>query len=276
MNRRRSPGAFALGIVFLSMSFAMRAPAQTAALSITSPANRATVMPGAALPITVNVAPGSYPNGIAVIGQGPLGAASVTTSTGATVNLVLAIPATVAPGLYAITAVGVNSTGTLVTSSPVHIDVERSDSPMALSVDPVVLTLRFVGDALPVTVLGSFSGGFLEVTQSSLLTMESANPRVATATNGLITAVGAGQTTINLTYGSLTAQIEVTVPMAMRGDLNGDGIIDKSDLNIITAALNTPANGSNDARDLNHDGVINALDARILVTLCTYSGCASQ
>jgi len=60
------------------------------------------------------------------------------------------------------------------------------------------------------------------------------------------------------------------------GDLNGDGQVDKSDLNILMDALNTPANGPNDARDLNHDGVINALDARILVTLCTHPGCAVQ
>jgi sugar lactone lactonase YvrE len=59
-----------------------------------------------------------------------------------------------------------------------------------------------------------------------------------------------------------------------RGDVNGDGQVDKVDLGLIMEALNTPANGPNDPRDLNHDGVINLLDARILVTLCTYPGCA--
>jgi Dockerin type I domain/PASTA domain/Divergent InlB B-repeat domain len=62
----------------------------------------------------------------------------------------------------------------------------------------------------------------------------------------------------------------------MRGDLNGDGQVDKLDLAIITSALNQPASGPGDVRDLNGDGVINALDARILVTLCTHPGCATQ
>jgi beta-lactam-binding protein with PASTA domain len=60
----------------------------------------------------------------------------------------------------------------------------------------------------------------------------------------------------------------------LRGDINLDGQVDKRDLALITAVLNTPASGPNDPRDLNHDGVINVLDARILVTLCTYAACA--
>jgi hypothetical protein len=36
------------------------------------------------------------------------------------------------------------------------------------------------------------------------------------------------------------------------------------------------ANGPNDLRDLNGDGVIDVLDARIDATLCTRAGCATQ
>lgn len=61
-----------------------------------------------------------------------------------------------------------------------------------------------------------------------------------------------------------------------RGDVNDDFQVDKNDLALVTSVLNTPASGPNDPRDLNHDGVINALDARILVTLCTYAGCATN
>jgi hypothetical protein len=57
-------------------------------------------------------------------------------------------------------------------------------------------------------------------------------------------------------------------------DLNGDGVINQLDLNMINAALNTPASGPNDPRDLNQDGVINVLDERILVTQCSQLGCA--
>ena len=93
---------------------------------------------------------------------------------------------------------------------------------------------------------------------------------------GAETFVGSGQTTIDLQYGSISVGIQVTVPSALRGDLNGDGRVDKSDLNILLDAINTPPNGPNDARDLNHDGLINALDSRILVTLCTHPGCTAH
>ena len=62
---------------------------------------------------------------------------------------------------------------------------------------------------------------------------------------------------------------------AILGDLNGDAVVDQADLSIVMAAKNTPAAVGFDPRDLNHDGVINALDARKLTLLCTNPGCAS-
>ena len=61
-----------------------------------------------------------------------------------------------------------------------------------------------------------------------------------------------------------------------RGDVNGDNQVDQRDLTLINTSLNRPASGPYDIRDLNHDGIINALDARMLVTLCTYPGCATH
>jgi hypothetical protein len=60
-----------------------------------------------------------------------------------------------------------------------------------------------------------------------------------------------------------------------RGDIDHDNDVDRNDLNLILAVLNKPASGINDERDLNSDGMINILDARILVTLCDIAGCAS-
>lgn len=45
------------------------------------------------------------------------------------------------------------------------------------------------------------------------------------------------------------------------GDVDGDGDLDLDDANAIIAALNTPASGPEDRRDLNGDGQINADDA---------------
>lgn len=82
--------------------------------------------------------------------------------------------------------------------------------------------------------------------------------------------------TVELAPYSVSLLISTGTGAALRGDINFDGQVDKADLALVTSALNQRASGSNDPRDLNKDGVINALDARLLVTLCTYAGCASN
>ncbi len=84
-----------------------------------------------------------------------------------------------------------------------------------------------------------------------------------------MTGVGAGNTNVVVSYGAQSVSIPVSVPRTIPGDLNGDGEVDQDDLNIILDALNTPAVGPFDARDLNKDGVIDMLDAKQLVSLCT-------
>ena len=58
-------------------------------------------------------------------------------------------------------------------------------------------------------------------------------------------------------------------------DLNGDGVIDQNDVNIITAAVGQPASGPNDPRDIDQDGTITANDAAIEATQCTLAGCGT-
>jgi len=65
-------------------------------------------------------------------------------------------------------------------------------------------------------------------------------------------------------------------PVPVAGDVDGDGDVDLNDVNLINAARNQPASGPNDPRDLNKDGRIDALDARIAVTKCTRPRCAVQ
>jgi hypothetical protein len=57
-------------------------------------------------------------------------------------------------------------------------------------------------------------------------------------------------------------------------DVNGDGEVDSRDIALIDAVLNTPAAGPYDPRDSDRNGIINILDARKCVTLCTHAGCA--
>lgn len=58
-------------------------------------------------------------------------------------------------------------------------------------------------------------------------------------------------------------------------DLDGDGDVDKKDVQLVTAARGqTP--GEFDQRDVNGDGLIDALDARALTLQCTRPGCALE
>jgi hypothetical protein len=150
-----------------------------------------------------------------------------------------------------ITAAGPNSAKALVLSASISVVVERGDPPTTLSVHPAMVIFRYAGETLPFSVFATFADGSMaDVTQSTHLSATTEDSAFATVKNGIISAVSSGQTNIDLLYGSVTAKI--------------------------TDALNTPASGPSDARDLNHDGVINALDARIAVTLCTHPGCTSQ
>jgi predicted extracellular nuclease len=56
-------------------------------------------------------------------------------------------------------------------------------------------------------------------------------------------------------------------------DLDGDGDVDKQDVQTVTAARGTIPQGV-DQRDVNGDGIINANDARALTLQCTRPGCA--
>jgi dockerin type I repeat protein/Big-like domain-containing protein len=265
--------------VLASIGSSTAATAQAAApLTITSPVSGATVTAGQSIPVTIAVASGIYPHGVGLYARDPLGGADLKPVVGSAVTLTMSIPAYTAPGPYSVFAVAVNAAGALVNSAPITVDVERSDPPAAITAFPTgSMSLRFVGDTNTIVVLGAFAGApYVELTNSSRLVMSSENPNIATVQNGLVTAVASGHTDIDVTYGSITAKVPVTVPSAIRGDLNGDGIVDQSDLNIILAGLNTPANGPSDARDLNHDGKVNELDAQILVTLCTRPKCASR
>ena len=58
-------------------------------------------------------------------------------------------------------------------------------------------------------------------------------------------------------------------------DVNGDGVIDNTDINAILAALNKPATGPNDPRDADSNGIINILDARTCQVRCTRAACST-
>ena len=56
-------------------------------------------------------------------------------------------------------------------------------------------------------------------------------------------------------------------------DVDADQDIDRLDIRLIAAARNQPANGSEDSRDANGDGVITVADARACVRRCNLFRC---
>jgi len=73
---------------------------------------------------------------------------------------------------------------------------------------------------------------------------------------------------------SVPVTVSINVPKL--GDVDGDGDVDNSDLNLVLAARNQPASGPNDLRDVDGSKTIDAIDARKLTTLCTRPRCAIQ
>lgn len=150
----------------------------------------------------------------------------------------------------------------------------------AIRATPSQIGLLAPGNQYTIAVVGTTAQGREPMLIDNIV-FSSGNPNIASVSaDGTVTGQSAGSTKITASYSTgtdtLSASVNVTVGGAIRGDLNNDGQVDIADVNYLNSILNTPANGPNDARDLNHDGVINALDARILVTLCTYPHCATH
>ncbi|WP_427551952.1 dockerin type I domain-containing protein (plasmid) [Methylomonas sp. MS20] len=67
---------------------------------------------------------------------------------------------------------------------------------------------------------------------------------------------------------------EITINVYAQGDISLDGSIDIDDLNLVRAKLNTFPDSYSAHYDLNGDSRIDAVDARLLVNLCTKPRCA--
>jgi hypothetical protein len=67
--------------------------------------------------------------------------------------------------------------------------------------------------------------------------------------------------------------VVATVSDTILCDANGDGAVDRLDLDLIFAARGTPASGPGDPRDADGDGQITVLDSRQCALRCDDEGC---
>jgi Dockerin type I domain len=197
-------------------------------------------------------------------------------------DMIFQVPVSVTktPGRYRIGAADTQSLGTNAPGAiagPINIVVVPKSEIASVSTEPESLGLEYVGDERRIQVIGHGATRNVALTELPGVTFKSSNPTIAEVdSRGRVIAVGSGATSIVVSYGNLTTNVAVSVPTYKRGDLDGNGAVDTDDLHILQEWLNSGANGTNDARDLNKDGKIDALDLRVLTTLCTRLRCATQ
>ncbi len=265
-----------LFIAFYSKPSSAQACPGSAKLCIVAPSNGMVVVVGETVSVSVNLAPGvTYPNGVTVAGGGTAAGAILATPP---FRFDYTVPNDASIGPLQLTAMGSPRPQQVELSVPITLFVERPDNPTSLSVVPSHIQFSSPGEQQRLDIEGTFSdGSVLPLNRSSLIAYSSTDPAIAyVAKNGFVTAISTGDATIIVKYRNKEVDVRVSVPHTIPGDLNGDDIVDREDLNLILAALNHPANKPFDARDLNKDGVINVLDARKLMLLCTHPRCASQ
>jgi len=139
-------------------------------------------------------------------------------ATSVPAQLTVAIPSTIACGLYMLTAEGTTVSGQNVESDSIVIDVERPDFPIFLSTTLSALLLESQGQTTTLQLRATYLGGaVLDVTQSSYLTYSSSNIAVITVdTSGNVTAVAAGNASVTGTYTLGSQAYPVSIPVTVQ------------------------------------------------------------
>ncbi len=258
-------GQFAL--LFCTFLLASDSVCAQQTIMIVSPVTGTRVAPGQTLTVQVSTSPQVSFSAVQLIGEN-IGVTSPKSSQ--PYSFALVMPNDII-GLKKLTALGVLSPENAVFSPSIVVDLESNANAIGLSVNFTQIRFRHTGQELSLVVRCDFDDGSnFDITKSSLISYSVADNSVASVDSaGLVTAVGPGSTNVTARYGNQAAQVQIFVPKSKRGDLNADGQINQDDLNIVLAALSTPATGPTDARDLNGDGTIDIMDANILVALCT-------
>jgi hypothetical protein len=171
-----------------------------AQLQITSPADGAVVNPGQTLSVTVTSSGNATFTNVGVVAEAPIGISDSATSVPAQFSF--AIPTNIPCRPHMLTAIGTTASGESVRSPTVLIDIERPDLPNSVAALLSSFSFQSLGEQVPIVLTAKFSdGSILDITESSSVTYASSNTAVATVNrHGMVTAVGAGSTTVTATY----------------------------------------------------------------------------
>jgi hypothetical protein len=249
--------------IFMFLGFANLCSGQQ--LAITSPASGAVFSPGQTIDVTVSVTNGQV---LAVqVGAQDIGFTAYQTAT--PYSFTLTVPSqTIGPkNLF---AVGLIANETVIPSPLISIDVEPSSQPTGIFFQQDLVTFGYEGQQRRIGLTATLGdGSTLDISQSTQLSFSSNNPSVVSVNpSGAMTARAPGNATITSLYSKLSATIKAIGPTAVKGDLNGDGVVTSDDLLILEAMLGSTPTGSNDARDINGDGKIDNKDVQALLSLC--------
>ena len=197
----------ASGVAFFVGTILACGLAFSQSLQITAPSDGIIVNPGESVAITVS-ASGTF-SSVGVIAANPMGASQTLSS--APFQFTLQIPTAIKPGPYSLSAAGTLSSGSPVFSSPITLQVERADAPVSLSIQPPLLHFFTIGTTGRVRVLGSFADGTTTDLTNSSLTSYSSGGNATPGSYGVVTATQCCGDTLQVTYGSLSASISVTI-----------------------------------------------------------------
>ena len=268
-------------VVFVGLSLSLYSMwAQTGAVfSITSPHSGQQYNSGDTILLSVSPAPGVALTALGVVGPNIWDDREPPSTIPIPISQGYAGPLTL--------HVTVVSDKNVQGSAYVTVNVVPLAALQQIKVEPPLVQLVAPGSSAGLSTLeedqlivtGLYADGInRDISRLNSTLFSSDNPRVATIdSKGHVAAVAPGITVLRITNGVITGSTTVKVNIfELQGDLDGDGDVDQDDLNIILHALNTSSTGPGDPRDLNGDGKIDALDARILVTLCSRPGCATH
>ena len=199
------------GVSSNSVTFTVSA----ADLQIASPSDGTVVNPGQSVPVSVTSPDNNSFTQVAIIGEDPVGFSTV--AEGVPAQFTMSIPDDIACRMYLLTAAGTTAAGQGTESQSIRIDVERPDLPTSLSAQIPALIFESQGEETSLQISGTFSdGSILDVTQSSNLAYISSNPSIATVdANGLVTAVGIGNTWIAAKYSEGGQFVQMFVPVTV-------------------------------------------------------------